>query len=58
MFLLDQFDSAVVDSLARRNATQQAAVYCDFLEAGGTEKAGLVELVFEVSPFASQARLL
>jgi len=44
MFLPDQFDSVVIDSLARGHETQPVAVYCDFLEMWDTEKARLLKL--------------
>ena len=44
MFLPDQFDSVVMDSLARGHETQPVAVYCDFLEVWDTEKVRLLKL--------------
>ena len=44
MFLPDQFDGVVVDSLARGNEARPAAVYCDFLEVGDTAKDRLLKL--------------
>ena len=44
MFLPDQFDGVVVDSLARRDKARPAAVYCDFLEVWDTEKNRLLKL--------------
>ena len=44
MFLPDQFDSVVMDSLARGRETQPVAAYCDFLEVWDTEKVRLLKL--------------
>lgn len=44
MFLPDQFDSVVMDSLARGHETQPVAVYCNFLEVWDTEKVRLLKL--------------
>jgi hypothetical protein len=35
MFLLDQFDSVVTDSLAREYEARRVTVDCDFQESGG-----------------------
>ncbi len=43
MFLPDQSDSVVMDSLARRSEARPVAVYGDFLEVGDTKKAGLLK---------------
>ena len=44
MFLPDQSDSVVMDSLARGYEVRPVAVYCDFLEMWDTEKDGLLKL--------------
>lgn len=44
MFLPDQFDGVVKDSLARGHETRPVAVYYDFLEVWDTEKVRLLKL--------------
>ena len=44
MFLPDQFDSVVKDSLARGREKQTVSVYCNFLEVWDTEKVRLLKL--------------
>ena len=44
MFLPDQSDSVVMNSLARGSEARPVSVHCDFLEVWDTEKDRLLKL--------------